>query len=45
MNKGWNGKLKDSSPTVESDVYVWTVDVADQSGEKHYYKGAVTLIR
>lgn len=45
VNQGWDGNVKGGSKLVESDVYVWTVEISDQSGEKHYYTGSVTVVK
>jgi gliding motility-associated-like protein len=45
VNQGWDGKVKGGSNFVESDVYVWTVEISDLGGDKYYYTGSVTVVK
>ncbi|MCX6296090.1 MAG: gliding motility-associated C-terminal domain-containing protein [Bacteroidetes bacterium] len=45
VRSGWNGSLNNDHETAQADVYVWKVQVYDNTGLKHNYLGAVTMVK
>lgn len=43
--KGWDGRATLSSEIAKNDVYVWKVELVDNTNLRHKYIGYVTLIR
>jgi gliding motility-associated-like protein len=44
-SNGWDGKVKDGSTTVESDVYVWKIELRMWDGTDKAYVGHVTVVK
>ena len=42
---GWDGKTKDGSTTVETDVYVWKIELRQWDGSDKIYVGHVTVVK
>ena len=45
ITKGWDGKANAGKEPAQPDVYVYTVKANDIYGNKHKYRGTVTLVR
>ena len=45
INKPWDGKANRGNEIAQAEVYVYALQVIDFKGQKHKYKGVVTLIR
>jgi gliding motility-associated-like protein len=43
--KGWDGHANGGSQIAQQDVYVWKVDLKDNSGKIHKYIGTVTIAK
>lgn len=42
---GWNGRANHGKEIAQRDVYVYLVELLDFRGNKHQYRGIVTLVR
>ncbi len=45
INKGWDGKANGGSQIAQEDVYVWKIDVTDDTGARQNLIGHVALIK
>lgn len=45
INKPWDGKTNQGAVFLQTDVYVYVINVTDFKNKKHNYKGIVTLAR
>jgi gliding motility-associated-like protein len=45
QNKGWDGRANNGSEIAQEGVYVYKFIVEDFKGKKHYYDGAVALVK
>jgi gliding motility-associated-like protein len=45
LEKGWDGRFKATGDVVMEDVYVWKVNFKDTQGQKHEYRGVVSIIK
>lgn len=45
LNVGWNGKTKDNADYVQTDVYVWKIDLRMWNGTKKSLVGHVTAVK
>ena len=45
IKKGWDGRANHGAEIAQQDVYVYLVELKDLKGNKHTYRGTVTLIR
>jgi len=43
--KGWYGTVRGGTEIAQQDVYVWKVDLTDNSGKSHSYIGHVTIVK
>ncbi len=43
--KGWDGRANHGADIAQQDVYVWKIDVKDNSGKTHKYMGHVTIVK
>ncbi len=43
--KGWDGRANHGSEIAQQDVYVWKIDLKDNSGKVHKYMGHVNIIK
>jgi len=43
--KGWDGRANRGKEIAQRDVYVYLVELTDFKGNKHQYRGIVTLVR
>jgi gliding motility-associated-like protein len=45
LSKGWDGKSQNGGALAQQDTYVYVIKIVDGNKKKHYFKGAVTLVR
>lgn len=45
IDKGWDGTANYGTEMSQRDVYVYLVEIIDFKGNKHKYRGTVTLVR
>jgi gliding motility-associated-like protein len=45
LNRHWDGRANGGKNIAQQDVYVYVVELYDFRGNKHKYKGTVTLVR
>lgn len=43
INNGWDGSFK--GKVVPNDTYVWTINIDDLGGNRHTYRGHVTVVQ
>jgi gliding motility-associated-like protein len=43
IDNSWNGSFK--GKTVPNETYVWTINIDDLQGNRHIYRGHVTVVR
>lgn len=43
--KGWDGRANHGVDPAQQDVYVWKIDLKDNSGKIHKYMGHVTIVK
>ncbi|HET6227580.1 MAG TPA: PKD domain-containing protein, partial [Bacteroidia bacterium] len=43
--KGWDGRANHGAEIAQQDVYVWKIDLKDNSGRLHKYMGKVTIVK
>lgn len=43
--KGWDGRANHGVDPAQQDVYVWKIDLKDNSGRIHKYMGHVTIVK
>ncbi|MGB3947422.1 MAG: PKD domain-containing protein [Bacteroidia bacterium] len=45
INEGWDGKFKNGGALAQEDTYVYVIRIVDGNKKKHYFRGAITLVR
>jgi gliding motility-associated-like protein len=43
--KGWDGRANHGVDVAQQDVFVWKIDLKDNSGRTHKYMGHVTIVK
>ena len=43
--KGWDGRANHGVDIAQEDVFVWKIDLKDNSGRLHKYMGHVTIVK
>jgi len=45
VNQGWNGKVNNTDVLVEDDIYIYKIELNDNSKKLHSYLGNITVIK